>query len=261
MLHCAANPYADPMELREYRVWDRTQRIFHWVNALAVLTLGAIGLVILNADALGIPNDPGMILLKTAHVYAGYVFALNLGWRLVWAFIGGPYARWGALLPWGNDFGRRLIAFAKELLAGRVPAYLGHTPLARIVLSAIVLLLVIQTATGLVLAGTDVYMPPLGGYFAEQVAADTHDPLQVRPYAPETVNADAYAAMRSFRAPVVEVHEITFFLLMALVAVHLVAAVFAELKEGTVISAMFTGRKIFRRAPVDAADSPKPPAS
>ena len=94
-----------------------------------------------------------------------------------------------------------------------MPAYLGHTPLARIVLSAIVLLLVVQAATGLVLAGTDVYMPPLGGYFAEQVAADTHDPALVRPYAPETVNADAYTAMRAFRAPVVSVHELTFFLL------------------------------------------------
>lgn len=247
------------MALKEYAVWDRTQRIFHWVNLLAVMTLGAIGLVILNADALGIPNDPGMILLKTAHVYVGYVFALNLGWRLIWAFVGGPYSRWSALLPWGNRFGQRLVAFAKELLSGRVPAYLGHTPVARIVLSAIVLLLVIQAATGLVLAGTDVYMPPLGGYFAEQVAADTHDAALVRPYAPETVDADAYAAMRALRAPVVETHELTFFLLIALVVIHVAAAVFAELKEGTVISAMFTGRKILHRVPVDGEDKPSLP--
>jgi len=247
------------MAFTEYRVWDRTQRIFHWINALAVLTLAAIGTVILNADALGIPNDPGMILLKTAHVYAGYVFALNLAWRFLWAFIGGPYARWSALLPWGNGFRQRLVAFVSELLAGRFPAYLGHSPLARIVLSTIVFLLVVQTATGLVLAGTDVYMPPLGGYFAEQVAADTHDPALVRPYAPGTVNADAYAAMRAFRAPVVTVHEFTFFLLVALVAVHVAAAVFAELKEGTIISAMFTGRKILDRVPREVADTQNAP--
>jgi Ni/Fe-hydrogenase 1 B-type cytochrome subunit len=34
------------MALAEYRVWDRTQRIFHWVNFLAVLTLAAIGTVV-----------------------------------------------------------------------------------------------------------------------------------------------------------------------------------------------------------------------
>ena len=77
------------MELREYKVWDWPQRLFHWINALAVLTLAAIGLVILNDDALGIPNDPGVLALKTAHVYVGYVFVLNLAWRVVWGFVGG----------------------------------------------------------------------------------------------------------------------------------------------------------------------------
>ncbi len=242
------------MALTEYHVWDRTQRIFHWINALAVISLAGIGLVILNSDALGIPDDPGMIALKTAHVYVGYVFAINLAWRVLWAFIGGPYSRWSALLPWGKGFGRRLATFVSELRAGRLPAHLGHSPLARIVLSAIVLLLIVQAATGLVLAGTDVYLPPLGGYFAEQVAASTHDPALVRPYAPDTVDAEAYAAMRAFRAPIVTVHEFTFFLLAALVALHVAAAVFAELKGGAIVSAMFTGRKIFDRLPVDVAD-------
>ena len=247
------------MALTEYEVWDRTQRIFHWINALAVLVLAGLGLVILSADALGIPNDPGRIVLKTVHVYAGYVFALNLAWRLAWAFIGGAYSRWSALLPWGKGFGRGLVAFVSELRAGRFPAHLGHSPLARIVLSAIVLSLIAQAATGLVLAGTDVYMPPLGGYFAEQVAAGTHDPALVRPYAPDTVDAEAYAAMRAFRAPIVAVHEFTFFLLAALVAIHVAAAVVAELKGGTVISAMVTGRKIFDRTPIDVADTTAQP--
>ena len=94
------------MPLTEYRVWDRTQRVFHWVNFVAVLTLAAIGTVILNADRLGIPDDPGMIALKTTHVYVGYIFILNLLWRLLWGFVGGPYARWRALLPWGPQFAR-----------------------------------------------------------------------------------------------------------------------------------------------------------
>ena len=69
------------MALTEYRVWDRTQRVFHWVNFLAVVALAAIGTVILNAGRLGIPNDPGVIALKTVHVYVGYVFILNLLWH------------------------------------------------------------------------------------------------------------------------------------------------------------------------------------
>jgi cytochrome b len=240
------------MPLTEYRVWDRTQRVFHWVNFLAVLTLAAIGTVILNADRLGIPDDPGVVALKTLHVYVGYVFILNLAWRLVWAFIGGPFARWRALLPAGPRFGRRLAEFVKGLARGRAPFYLGHNPVARIFLSLLVLLLVVQGVTGIVLAGTDVYMPPLGGPMRDWVAADTHDPALVRPYAPETVNAQAYADMRAFRAPIVETHELTYFILLALIVIHIAAAVITELKEGgSIISAMFTGRKIHDREPAD----------
>jgi cytochrome b len=243
------------MELREYKVWDRAQRVFHWINALAVLTLAAIGLVILNSDALGIPNDPGMIALKTAHVYVGYVFAGNLAWRLVWGFVGGRYARWSALLPGGRGYGRRLAEFVSGLVAGRAPTYLGHNPLARIVLSTLLLLLLVQAATGLVIAGTDVYMPPFGASFREWVAADTHDPALVRPYSPETVNAAAYTEMRAFRSPVVRLHEYSFFALLALIALHVAAAIITEVKEGgAIISSMFTGRKVHRKRPEDVPE-------
>lgn len=82
------------------------------------------------------------------------------------------------------------------------------------------------------LAGTDVYLPPLGGSMQEWVAADTRDPSLVRPYAPDTANAQAYADMRAFRAPIVETHERTYFILLALIAIHIASAVIAEVKEG-----------------------------
>jgi cytochrome b len=240
------------VSLTAYKVWDRMQRVFHWVNFLAIVTLAAIGTVILNADRIGIPDDPGMVTLKTLHVSVGYVFILNLLWRLVWAFIGGPFARWRALLPGGRGFGRRLAGFIKGFIAGRAPFYLGHNPPARILLSLLVLLLVVQGATGLMLAGTDVYMPPFGGAVREWVAAESHDPALVRPYAPDTVNAEAYAEMRAVRGPIVDIHEYNFYILLTLIAFHIAAAVVAEFREGgTVISAMFTGRKIDDGIPVD----------
>lgn len=240
------------MTLAEYPVWDRPQRIFHWINVLAVAALAGIGLVILNADALGIPDDPGMIVLKTTHVYAGYVFAANLAVRIVWGFVGGPNARWTALVPGGAGFGRRLRELIRGLAAGRAPAYLGHNPLARIVLTLLVLSMAVQAVTGLVIAGTDVYMPPFGGQFREWAAGETHDPALVVPYSPETVDPDGYRAMRAFRSPWVETHEYNFFVLVALAVVHIAAAVFGEIREGgALISAMFTGRKAFDRVPVD----------
>jgi cytochrome b len=240
------------MAVREHRVWDRTQRVFHWVNLLAVLGLAGIGTVILNADRLGIPDDPGMIVLKTTHVVIGYVFVANLLWRLAWAFVGGPFARWRALLPGGRGYGRELAAFVRGALAGKAPFYMGHNPLARLFLTLLVFSLIVQAGTGLILAGTDVYMPPFGGALREWVAADTHDPAAVRPYAPDTVNAEAYAEMRAFRSPIVRTHEYNFFVLLVLILVHVAAAIVTEFREGgTVISAMFTGSKWHEDEPVD----------
>jgi Ni,Fe-hydrogenase I cytochrome b subunit len=66
--------------------------VFHWVNALAVIGLIATGLAILNDDSLGF-SAGGKVLLKSVHVSFGYVMALNLLWRFVWAFFGNRYAR------------------------------------------------------------------------------------------------------------------------------------------------------------------------
>jgi len=86
--------------LRAYRVWDAGVRWFHWVNALAVIALAGVGFTIMNADELGV-SEAGEVTLITVHVWIAYVFVLNLLWRVVWAFVGGPFARWRALLPLG----------------------------------------------------------------------------------------------------------------------------------------------------------------
>src|SRR5512140_2385883 len=82
---------------QEYLAWDVPTRWFHWINALAVIGLIATGLVILNDGVLGL-SASGKILLKSVHVSLGYVMAVNLLWRFVWAFFGNRYARWRSVL-------------------------------------------------------------------------------------------------------------------------------------------------------------------
>ncbi len=240
------------MALAEYKAWDVPTRTFHWVNVLCVLGLIGTGTVILKSDALVIPND-GKILLKTIHVWIGYVFALNLLWRIIWAFVGGPLARWRSILPFRSGYFTDLKAEVVAIRRGERVSYLGHTPLGRAAVTALLLVLLLQAATGLILAGTDVYMPPFGPAIAERVAAPGLDPSQVRPYAPDTVDPQAYAEMRAWRGPVVETHKTVYFLLLGLIILHLAAIVFTELKHGgTIISAMVTGIKTFASTPSDA---------
>lgn len=232
------------MPFVEHQVWDRTTRIFHWLNAICIIGLIALGTFILNASALGVTND-GKIVLKTLHVSIGYVFLINLGWRLVWGFIGGPYARWSAFLPGGKGYWKDLRAYLSRMATREPYAHLGHNPVGRIAITSLLIALLIQGSTGIILAGTDVYMPPFGQYFAEWVAAPDMDPARVRPYAPETVNEASYKEMRAFRSPVIETHVAMYYVLLVLILLHVVAVVITEVRQGGgIISAMFSGRKI-----------------
>jgi len=239
-------------EYKEYFAWDVPTRWFHWINALAVLGLIATGLVILNDDALGL-SSAGKLLLKSIHVSFGYVMAVNLLWRFIWAFFGNRYARWRGLLPGGPGYLTSLRAYAASFLSGEPQQFVGHNPIARIGVSLLLLLLLVQLVTGLVIAGTDLFWPPFGHWFAQWVAAPGVDPSIVQPGVVDMIDKASYQAMRSFRGPFVEVHEFTFYALAILIALHLIAVVLTELHEGgSIASAMFTGRKILTRRPPDA---------
>ena len=235
-----------------YRVWDAPTRLFHWINALSVLGLILVGIVILFAGDLGIA-PAGRVTLKTAHVWIGYVMTLNLLWRVVWAFLGNRYARWRAILPGGPGYATAVEAYVSAFLAGHPKQYLGHNPIGRLAVFVILLLLVVQAATGLVLAGTDIFFPPFGNWIAAWVAAPNIDPATLSPTARDLMDPNTYAAMRAFRGPFAEIHELGFYLLAAIVLLHIVAVVVTELREGgTLVSAMLTGQKIVQGRPEDS---------
>lgn len=243
--------------LHSVRVWDRTTRLFHWINVLCVLVLAVLGLAILYEKSFGVSAE-GKLLLKTLHSYVGYVFALNLTWRLLWAFIGNHYARWKYILP-GRGFFKQLKLYIHSLRGGKHPHYIAHNPLGRLMVSFFYLLLFTQALTGLVLAGTDLYQPPLGGFFAEWVtAADPEKMQNLTPGSKEFVDPAAYAQMRAFRKPVVTTHLYVFYLLMITVLLHIAGVVFDEVrgKDG-LISAMFSGEKVFTdEPPADLEEEP-----
>ena len=199
-------------EYHEYLAWDAPTRWFHWINALAVIGLMVTGIVILSDDALGI-SAAGKVLLKSIHVSFGYVMAANLLWRFLWAFLGNRYARWRAILPGGPGFTAAVRAYVASFLTGEPQQYVGHNPLARIGVSLLFLLLLLQMATGLVLAGPICSGRRFGRLFAEWIAAPGVDPGTIQPGASELMDKTAYQAMRDFRAPFVLVHEIAFYAL------------------------------------------------
>lgn len=237
--------------LRSYPVWDRPTRWFHWINLVCVIALAGLGTAILFANELG-ATDAGKILLKTTHVWFGYVFALNLAWRLVWAFLGNRHARWPAILPFRSGYGEAFKAYLAALMRGETRPYLGHNPLGRAMISLFLVLLTVQAATGLVLAGTDIFYPPFGPWIADWVAAPGVDPATLVPYDKTGIDPASWEAMRSFRWGFVTIHGWNFYALLLVIVVHVSGVIVTELREGGgIISAMFTGRKVFAREPAD----------
>ena len=238
-------------ELKSYRVWDAPTRCFHWINVLCMIGLIAIGVVILNAKVLGVTSD-GKVLLKEIHVWIGYVFVINLLWRLVWAFIGNHYARWRQIVPAGSGYWQSLKSYVASYSSSKPQQFLGRNPLARISVTVLFLLLTVQAISGLVLAGTDIFYPPLGAWIAEWVAGPGIDPATLLPYSPEMYDAAAWESMRAFRKPFITAHYYCFYALAVMIVVHIAAVVITELKSGGgIVSAMFSGRKVLDDKPVD----------
>ena len=237
--------------LQRVRVWDVPTRVFHWVNFLAVIILMFVGLVMLFKSELGISSTEAKIGLKTLHVVVGYVFVLNLAWRIVWGFIGNRYARWSAILPQPGTR-RQLRAYLTSLREGRPQQYAGHSPAARLSISVIYLVLLVMASTGLIRAGTDIYYPPFGAFAADFVAAEGVDPATLVPYDDAHVDAGKYQQLKAFKKPFGLVHIYTAYFLMFLIVVHIGSVVIAEIREGNgLVSAMLSGSKVVKGEPVD----------
>jgi len=228
-----------PQEFNAVFVWSRNIRLFHWINVTAILLLMIIGVVILNSKTLGVSVD-GKILLKTIHVFIGYIFGVNLLIRIALGFFGKDYERWNKTLPFQQGFIKEL----KDFSQGEKTVYKGHNPAGKLMVAALFFLLSIQMLSGLVIAGTDIYYPPFGEYFAESIAIDKSDLTTIKPYSKVNVDEEAYKAMRAVRKPFITAHVYSFYTLLFLIPLHIFGVIFTERKERTsVVSAMINGYK------------------
>lgn len=238
----------------EYKVWDASTRVFHWVNFICVVLLIFVGMVMLYKKELGIVSIDAKIALKTVHVIVGYIFSFNVLWRLVWGFIGSKYARWKNIFP-GKGFIKQLGDYRVSIKSSSPQQYLGHNPLGRLAVSLMILLLITMMVTGLVRAGTDIYYPPLGSFVAEYIVDANTSPDDIVPYNSAGTVKSKVSELKSFKKPFGVIHLYSAYILMFIIIVHIYFVIRAERKEGgSLISAMFTGKKLFKQKPVDIED-------
>jgi Ni,Fe-hydrogenase I cytochrome b subunit len=237
-----------------YPVWKPAIRIFHGINFICVLGLIGIGLIILYNKDLGVNTD-GKILLKTLHAYLGYLFVVNLLIRFIYFFSTDRYSNGKAIFSFKKQDFYSLKLFIQGFKKGKPPNYLGHNPIAKIMIAILFLLLSTQAITGLVLAGTDLYLPPFGHEIAEWVTGSGEDHSKLvglKAGSKEGVEIEAYNEMRRFRKPFITIHKYVFYSLLIALFFHIIGGIWAEIKEKSgLVSAMITGSKVFSKEPVD----------
>lgn len=235
---------------RPVAVWDATTRWFHWINFASILVLTFVGLVMLFRLEFGITEMETRVALKQVHVIAGYVFVLNLLWRIVWGFIGNRHARWRALLPASPSATRAYLA---ELRAGRAPRYAGHNPLGRLSVTAMLALMLVMAASGLTRAGTDLLFPPFGAAVEAYLGGATVDGEPLTPFNLDQADPERKKRYDAVRKVAGTIHEYAAYLLWLLIVIHVAAVVVTEVREGGgIVSAMFSGKKMLSGKPPDA---------
>jgi cytochrome b len=238
-------------KIEVYKAWDLPTRLFHWINVVCVILLSIVGLIMLNKGAIGISGNEARIGLKVLHVTVGYVFAAKLVFSIIWGFTGGRYTDWKTLLP-GKNFRSELKSYKASLASGKPQTFVGHNPKGRLSVLVLLTLLTVMMVTGMTRAGTDIYYPPFGKIAARYVAAEGVSISQIRPYDKTGTNADKLAELQAFKKPFGMIHIYTAYVLWLLILVHVVAVIRAEARgEGTLVSAMFSGKKYLPREPED----------
>lgn len=234
-----------------YKAWDLPTRLFHWINFICVVLLSILGLIMLNKGAIGISGLEAGVGLKVLHVLVGYVFTVNLLFRLLWGFVGGKYSRWSSLIP-GRKFTSELKHFNASTKTDAPQTFVGHNPKGRLSVLMLFLLMTVIMVTGLVRAATDIYYPPFGGMAAEFVAAEGVSPATIKPYDKTGTDPEKYAELRAFSGVYGQIHVYGVYVLWLLILIHIMAVVMTETSaRGTIISSMFSGRKHLPRPPVD----------
>ncbi|ALP53147.1 hypothetical protein Tel_08245 [Candidatus Tenderia electrophaga] len=128
-------------------VWDPLVRVFHWSLALFFIVSYLSG-------------DEESLL----HVWSGYAIVTLLAIRIVWGIIGSKYARFSNFVYGPAE----IRGYAKGMLKGDAPRYIGHNPLGGLMIVVLLLSLMATTTTGMLYYGAEEGKGPLAGVVAEQ---------------------------------------------------------------------------------------------
>ena len=179
------------------KAWDPLIRVFHWSLVFSFLIAF-------------VTEDDWLDL----HVQAGYAVSFLIGFRLLWGIIGTRNARFYSFVKSPQI----VLSHLRGMLTFKTSHYLGHNPVAAVMVIALLSSITLVSFSGLVI-----------------IASESQGPL-------------AGTVFSSWRGEwMEEVHEFLANFTVLLIVGHLCGVVFSSFVEGeNLAKAMITGRKKYR---------------
>ncbi|MGA7246098.1 MAG: cytochrome b/b6 domain-containing protein, partial [Terracidiphilus sp.] len=144
-----------PAEYRRVYVWELPVRVYHWINAVALVMLCITGYLIgapirafYAAEAY---QQYWFGWVRFLHFLCAYVYVFNFLARLYWGFVGNKYARWNAFFPLTKAQRQEIVDVVKaDVLETKLhgPISTGHNALAGFIYFFTFLAFVAQSITG-----------------------------------------------------------------------------------------------------------------
>lgn len=162
-------------------VWQFPVRLYHWVNAAAVVALVTTGLVIGRPLVLQTSGEASFGYwfgtVRFVHFVAAFVFFFNFVGRIYWGFVGNHWAQWNQFIPTKKEQLREMLQVLRvDILLGRasgIPS-VGHNALAGVTYFVSFLAFLFQSVTGfgMYAAMSDAWLPGLFAWIVPLMGGD-----------------------------------------------------------------------------------------
>ncbi|RBI83786.1 cytochrome B [Rhodosalinus halophilus] len=207
---------AEAAEQGTIRVWDPLIRIGHWV------------LVAGFATAYLTEGEPEWL-----HTWAGYAIAITVALRGLWGFVGPRRARFSDFVTGPG----RVVAYLRDLLAGRAERHLGHSPAGGAMTLALLVTLAVTAVSGMGTLAAEEGRGPLAGLVVTAHPAGAASSYEREGYDEHEAHDEAGEAWE-------DIHEVAANLSLVLILLHVAGVGLASYAHReNLASAMVTGRK------------------
>lgn len=205
-------------KLRTINVWDPLIRIGHWTLVIAFFT------------AYFTDDD-----FMTLHIWAGYTIAMVIFIRVIWGFIGTPYAKFSSFIYKPSD----ILSYLKNLIAHKEQHYVGHNPAGGAMVIALLLCLSMTVLSGMKLYAVEENKGPFSIVVAQvEIKQVMPSPSEVKS------NHQKHSVNEKDEAIWEELHEIFVNLTLLLVFLHIGGMIASSIiDKEKLIKAMLTGKK------------------